>query len=79
MPEMVSYVFGTLERHDIAIGGLVRHLKQQNKFNRAVVTFSMVTVLHVVATNKALKKQREQIKKLNDEIEKLKESTESES
>lgn len=79
MGEMISYIFGSLDRNETAIKNITKNLVQQNKFNRAVVAFSMVTALHVVVTNKTLKMQQKEIKKLNDEIEKLKESTESES
>ena len=79
MPEMVCYIFGSLERNEAAIRNINKNLMQQKRFNSSVVLFSFVVAAHVTITNKMLKKQREQIKKLNDEIGKLKESTESES
>ena len=79
MVEMLSYIFGSLERHEVAIKNINKNLVQQNKFNRSVAVFAVVVAIDMVVTKGVIDEQRKQIKKLNDEIYILKESIESES
>ena len=75
MDEMLSYIFGGLQRNDKNIRMLTRHARQQNQLN---VKFLMLFGCMFYSMYKKDKKTQMQIRTMAKEIDKLKEEREGE-
>lgn len=72
MEKMISYVFGSMEIHERAIGGIVDTLKKQEAFNKRVALFAMATTACVLVMDIQRKENTKKIEKLTKEVEELK-------
>lgn len=69
MDEMLSYIFGGIQRNDTSIRSIKRGMKQQNKFNLRVVML-IGGMLYTIHRND--RKQNIKIKTLAKEIDEMK-------
>lgn len=74
MNDFVSYIFRNMDATDKHLVRIYKALVNQNKFNKAVTLFSVVTTLNLVAMRTDSKKMQQEIAALRKEIDELKES-----
>lgn len=72
MPEMISYIFGSLRNSEEAIKNINKTLKAQNKINKTVVAFSLATVTYMVIADIQYREQQAKIDALTKEVKALK-------
>lgn len=74
MNDLVSYIFRNMDATDKHLVRIYKVLVHQNKFNKAVTLFSIVTTLNLLAMRADSKKMQQEITALRKEIDGLKES-----
>lgn len=74
MNDLVSYIFRNMDATDKNLVRIYKALVHQNKFNKAVTLFSIVTSLNLFAMRADSKKMQQEITALRKEIDELKES-----
>lgn len=74
MNDLVSYIFRNMDATDKQLVRIYKALVHQNKFNKAVTLFSIVTTLNLLAMRADSKKMQQEITALRKEIDGLKES-----
>lgn len=74
MNDLVSYIFRNMDATDKHLVRIYKALVRQNKFNKAVTLFSIVTTLNLLAMRADSKKMQQEITALRKEIDGLKES-----
>ncbi len=74
MNDLVSYIFRNMDATDKHLIYIYKALVHQNKFNKAVTLFSVVTTLNLFAMRTDSKKMQQEIAALRKEIDELKES-----
>ena len=74
MNDLVSYIFRNMDATDKHLIYIYKALVHQNKFNKAVTLFSIVTTLNLLAMRADSKKMQQEITALRKEIDGLKES-----
>lgn len=74
MNDFVSYIFRNMDATDKYLVRIYKALVHQNKFNKAVTLFSVVTTLNLFAMRTDSKKMQQEIAALRKEIDELKES-----
>lgn len=74
MNDLVSYIFRNMDATDKQLVRIYKALVHQNKFNKAVTLFSIVTTLNLLAMRVDSKKMQQEITALRKEIDGLKES-----
>lgn len=74
MNDFVSYIFRNMDATDKHLIRIYKALVQQNKFNKAVTLFSVVSTLNLCAMRTSSKKMQQEITALKKEIDELKES-----
>ena len=74
MNDFVSYIFRNMDATDKHLVSIYKALVHQNKFNKAVTLFSVVTTLNLFAMRTDSKKMQQEIAALRKEIDELKES-----
>lgn len=74
MNDLVSYIFRNMDATDKHLVRIYKALVHQNKFNKAVALFSVVTTLNLLAMRADSKKMQQEIASLRKEIDELKES-----
>ena len=74
MNDLVSYIFRNMDATDKHLVNIYKALVHQNKFNKAVTLFSVVTALNLFAMRADSKKMQQEITALRKEIDELKES-----
>ena len=74
MNDFVSYIFRNMDATDKHLVRIYKELVHQNKFNKAVTLFSVVTTLNLFAMRAGSKKMQQEIAALRKEIDELKES-----
>lgn len=74
MNDLVSYIFRNMDATDKQLVRIYKVLVHQNKFNKAVTLFSIVTTLNLLAMRADSKKMQQEITALRKEIDGLKES-----
>ena len=73
MEKMISYVFGSLERNERAIGNITNELKKQRRFNKTTTLFAVVCTACLIVSDMRHKEDLEKLKALANEVEELKE------
>lgn len=73
MNDLVSYIFRNMDATDKQLVRIYKALVHQNKFNKAVTLFSIVTTLNLLAMRADSKKMQQEITALRKEIDGLKE------
>ena len=74
MEKMISYVFGSLERNERAIGNITNELKKQNRFNKTTTLFAVACAACLIVSDMRHKEDLEKLKALANEVEELKET-----
>lgn len=74
MNDLVSYIFRNMDATDKHLIYIYKALVHQNKFNKAVTLFSVVTTLNLLAMRADSKKMQQEIAALRKEIDELNES-----
>lgn len=74
MNDLVSYIFRNMDATDKHLVRIYKALVYQNKFNKAIILFSVVTTLNLFAMRADNKKMQQEIVALRKEIDELKES-----
>ncbi len=74
MNDLVSYIFRNMDATDKHLICIYKALVHQNKFNKAVTLFSVVTALNLLAMRADSKKMQQEIAALRKEIDELNES-----
>ena len=74
MNDFVNYIFRNIDATDKHLVHIYKALVHQNKFNKAVTLFSVVTTLNLFAMRTDSKKMQQEIAALRKEIDELKES-----
>ncbi len=74
MNDLVSYIFRNMDATDKHLVRIYKTLVHQNKFNKAMTLFSVVTTLNLLAMRADSKKMQQEIASLRKEIDELKES-----
>ena len=74
MNALLSYIFRNMNATDKHLVRIYKALVHQNKFNKAVTLFSIVTTLNLLAMRADSKKMQQEITALRKEIDGLKES-----
>ena len=73
MEKMISYVFGSLERNERAIGNITNELKKQHRFNKTTTLFAIACTACLIMSDMRHKEDLEKLKALANEVEELKE------
>ena len=74
MNDLVSYIFRHMDATDKRFVCIYKAFVGQNKFNKAVTLFSVVTALNLFVMRADSKKMQQEIAALRKEIDELKES-----
>ena len=74
MNDLISYIFRNMDTTDKRLVHICKTLMHQNKFNKAVTLFSVVTALNLFAMRVDSKKMQQEIATLRKELDELKES-----
>ena len=74
MNDLVSYIFRNMDATDKHLIRIYKALVHQNKLNKAVTLFSVVTTLNLLAMRADSKKMQQEIAALRKEIDELNES-----
>lgn len=74
MNDLVSYIFRNMDATDKHLVHIYKALVHQNKFNKAITLFSVVTTLNLFAMRADNKKMQQEIAVLRKEIDGLNES-----
>ena len=72
MEKMISYIFGSMEANEIAIGGIISKLKKQNSFNKKVALFAVACTAYMVLSDASRREDLKKIEALTKEVEELK-------
>lgn len=76
MDNMVNYIFSSMHATEQVVGGVLKNLKKQKKFNKRVAMFTAIAAIYITDNRLKIIKQEAKIKALNTEIESLKEDIE---
>lgn len=71
MNEMMSYIFGTLQKNEAALTNVAKALKAQSKFNKNLTIFVLAGTVYVYVSERRRKEQEKKIKQLREELDKL--------
>lgn len=74
MNDLISYIFRNMDATDKKLVQIYKVLMRQNKFNKAMTLFGVVTALNLFAMCSDIKKMQQEIVALRKEIDELKES-----
>lgn len=74
MSDLISYIFRNMDATDKQLVQIYKVLIRQNKFNKAMTLFGVVTALNLFAMYSDSKKMQQEIAALRKEIDELKES-----
>lgn len=72
MEKMISYIFGSMELHERAIGSIIRSLNKQTSFNKSVTLFAIATTSYMIVADARRKEDAKKIAKLTKEVEEMK-------
>ncbi len=74
MNDLISYIFRNMDATDKQLVQIYKVLMRQNKFNKAMTLFGVVTALNLFVMCSDSKKMQQEIAALRKEIDELKES-----
>ena len=74
MNDLISYIFRNMDATDKKLVQIYKVLMRQNKFNKAMTLFGVVTALNLFVMRSDSKKMQQEIAALRKEIDELKES-----
>lgn len=74
MSDLISYIFRNMDTTDKQLVQIYKVLMRQNKFNKAMTLFGVVTALNLFVMCSDSKKMQQEIAALRKEIDELKES-----
>lgn len=74
MNDLISYIFRNMDATDKRLVQICKVLMRQNKFNKAMTLFGVVTTLNLFVMCSDSKKMQQEIAALRKEIDELKES-----
>lgn len=72
MEKMISYIFGSLEVAEKAIGALAKDVKKQKYFNKYFAMFAVSCIAYAFINEEQRKKDNEKIESLTKEVEEMK-------
>lgn len=72
MSDLISYIFRNMDATDKQLVQIYKVLMRQNKFNKAMTLFGVVTALNLFVMCSDSKKMQQEIAALRKEIDELK-------
>lgn len=72
MNDTIGYIFGKLNNSDQMFKTIAKNLNEQSKFNKSVMTFTVVTMINLYLHQATIRRANKEIEKLREEVEELK-------